>query len=83
MKSLGRVPTDPVPHYLVRDWHSCRSRFSLSVADLDNSFSTSKVAICSRLYIGLEARYKKKEKKLNENILKENDSSYGITDLRF
>ena len=55
MKSLGRVPTDPFPHSLVRDSLSCKSRFSLSVADFDNSFSTSKVVICSKLTVGFEA----------------------------
>ena len=64
MKSSGRIPTDPVPHSLVRDCHSCRSKFSLSVVDLDNSFSMSKVAICSRLSIGLEAISKKKGKSI-------------------
>ena len=64
MKSLERIPTDPVPHSLVRDCCSCRSKFSLSVADLDNSFSMSKAAICSRLFVGLEAISKKKEKAL-------------------
>ena len=61
MKSSGRIPTDPVPHSLVRDCHSCRSKFSPSVADLDNSFSMSKAAICSRLSISLEAISKKGE----------------------
>ena len=64
MKSLGRIPTDPVPHSLVRDCHCCRSKFSLSVAYLDNSFSMSKAAICSRLSIGLEAISKKKGERI-------------------
>ena len=67
MKSLGRVPTDPIPHSLVRDCLSCKSRFSLSVADFDSNFSTSKAAICSKLSVGLEARSKiEKEEKTSE-----------------
>ena len=59
-----RVPTDPVPHSLVRDCLSCRRRFSLSSDNLENSFSMLKVAICSRLSVGLEvvSKIKKKEK---------------------
>ena len=70
MKSLGRVLMDPAPHSLVKDCHNWRSRFSLRMANFDNSFSMSKAAICSRLSVGLEARSKKK-KILNENVLKE------------
>ena len=62
MKSLGRVPTDPVPHSLVRDGLSCKRRFSLSVEDFDNNFSTSKAVICSKLSVGLEVMSKIKEK---------------------
>ena len=62
MKSLGRVPTDPVPHSLVRDCLSCKRRFSLSMEDFDNSFSTSKAAICSKLSVGLEVMSKIKKK---------------------
>ena len=51
----------PAPHSLVNDCHSCRSTFSLRMADFDNSFSTSKAAICSRLSVGLEARSEKKK----------------------
>ena len=32
------------------------------MADFENTFSTSKAAICLRLSIGLEARSKKREK---------------------
>ena len=62
MKSLGRVPTDPVPHSLVRDCLSCKRRFSLSVEDFDNNFSTSKAAICSKLSVGLEVMSKIRKK---------------------
>ena len=62
MKSLGRVPTDPVPHSLVRDCLSCKRRFSLSMEDFDNNFSTSKAAIYSKLSVGLEVMSKVKEK---------------------
>ena len=54
MKSLGKVPTDPVPHSLVRDCLSCKRRFSLSMEDFDSNFSTSKVVICSKHSVGLE-----------------------------
>ena len=53
MESSGRVPTDPIPHSFVGDCLNCRRRFLLSSDDLDNSFSTSKAAICSRLSAGL------------------------------
>ena len=66
MKSLGRVPTDPVPHSLVRDCLSCKSRSSLSVTDFDNNFSTSKAVICSKLSVGLEVRSKIGKKKTSE-----------------
>ena len=62
MKSLGRVPTDPVPHSLVRDCLSCKRRFSLSMEDFDNSFSTSKVVICSKPSVGLEVMSKIRKK---------------------
>ena len=62
MESSGRVPTDPVPHSLVRDCLSCKRRFSLSMEDFDNNFSMSKVAICSKLSVGLEVMSKIKEK---------------------
>ena len=70
MKSLGRVPTDPVPHSLVRDCLSCRRRFSLSMEDFDNNFSTSKVVICSKLSVGLEviSKIKERRKKLREIV---------------
>ena len=58
MKSLGRVPTDPVPHSLVKDCLSCKRRFSLIMEDFDNSFSTSKAVICSKLSVGLVAMSK-------------------------
>ena len=84
MKSLGRIPTDPVPHSLVRDCCSCRSKFSLSVVDLDNSFSTSKAVICSRLSISLEAISKKKGKKhRNNDVLKEDNFNCKTTDHKF
>ena len=51
----------PAPHSLVNDCHNCRSTFSLRMADFDNSFSTSKAAICSRLSIGLEVRSEKEK----------------------
>ena len=66
MKSSGWVPTDPVPHSLVRDCLSCKSRFSLSVADFDNNFSMSKAAICSKLSVGLEVRSKIRKKETFE-----------------
>ena len=39
--------------------------------DFDNSFSTSKVAICSKLSVGLEvvSKIKEKGKNLSENVL--------------
>ena len=74
---------DPVPHSLVRDCCSCRSKFSLSVADLDNSFSTSKAAICSRLSIGLETISKKRRKHWNNDVLKEDNFNCKITDQKF
>ena len=83
MKSLGRIPTDPVAHSLVRDCRSCSSKFSLSVVDLDNSLSMLKVAICPRLSVGLGAISTRKKKHLNDNVLKENSYNYQITDLRF
>ena len=69
MKSLGRVPTDPVPHSLVRDCLSCKRRFSLSMEDFDCNFSTSKVVICSKLSVGLEviSKIKERRKNLSEN----------------
>ena len=61
----------PAPHSLVNDCHSYRSMFSLRMADFDNSFSTSKAAICLRLSISLEARSEKKKGNiLSENVLK-------------
>ena len=62
MKSLGRVPTGSGPHSLVRDCISCKRRFSLSVEDFDNSFSMSKVVICSKLSVGLEVMSKIRKK---------------------
>ena len=62
MKSLGRVPTDPVPYSLLKDCLSCKRRFSLSMEDFDNNFSMSKAAICSKLSVGLEVLSKIKEK---------------------
>ena len=62
MKSSGRVPTDPVPHSLVRDCLSCKRRFSLSMEDFDNNFSMSKVAICCKLSVGLEVMSKIRKK---------------------
>ena len=62
MTPLGRVPTDPVPHSLVRDCLSCKRRFSLTVEDFDNNFSTSKVVICSNLSVGLEVMSKVRKK---------------------
>ena len=73
---------DPAPHSLVKDCCNGRSRFSLIIADFDNSFFASKAVICLRLSIGLEARSKEK-KHSNENVLKENDSSCRITELKF
>ena len=84
MKSSGRIPTDPVPHSLLRDCRSGRSKFSLSVVDLDNSFSMSKVAICSRLSIGLEAISKKRGKKhRNNDVLREDNFNCKATDQKF
>ena len=83
MKSLGRIPTDPVPHSLVRDCHSCRSKFSLSVADLDNSFSMSKAAICSRLPLVWKQYLKKRRKHWNNNVLKEDNFNYKIIGQKF
>ena len=51
--------------------------------DFDNSFSTSKAAICLRLSIGLEARSKRKRKNPSENVPKKNDSNCGMTELEF
>ena len=62
MKSSGRVPTDPVPPSLVRDCLNCERRFSLSMEDFDNNFSTSKAAICSKLSVGLEVMSKIRKK---------------------
>ena len=62
MKSLGRVPTDPVPHSLMRDGLSCKRRFSLSMEDFDNNFSMSKAVISSKLSMGLEVMSKIRKK---------------------
>ena len=51
----------PAPHSLVNDCRNCRSTFSLRTADFDNSFSTSKAAICFRVFAGLEARSEKEK----------------------
>ena len=68
----------PAPHSLVNDCHSCRSTFSLRMADFDNSFSTSKAAICLRLSVGLEARSEKKKRNiLSENVLKKKKEKEG------
>ena len=66
MKSLGRVPTDPVPHSLVRNCLSCKRRFSLRVEDFDNNFSRSKAVICSKLSVGLEVRSQIRKKETLE-----------------
>ena len=69
-KSSGRVLTKPAPHSLVNDCCNCRSMFSLRMADFNNSFSTSKAAICLRLSVGLEARSEKKRGNiLSKNVL--------------
>ena len=81
-KSLGRALRDSAPHSLVKDCRNWRSRFSLRMADFDNSFSMSKAAICSRLSIDLEARSIKKGEHWNENVLKKNSPSCGITELK-
>ena len=62
MKSSGRVPTEPGPQSLVRGCLSCKRRFSLSMEDFDNNFSMSKVAICSKLSVGLEVMSKIRKK---------------------
>ena len=62
MESSGRVPTGPIPHSFVKDCLNCRRRLSLRSDNLDNSFSTSKAAICSRLSAGLEVVSKLKKK---------------------
>ena len=80
MESSGRVPTDPVPHSFVRDCLNCRRRLLLRSDDLDNSFSTSKAVICSRLFAGLEVVSKLKIFK--ESVLNVCNLVKGISDLK-
>ena len=72
METSGRVPTEHDPHSFVMDCLNCRRRFSLSSDDLDNSFSTSKVVIHSRLYAGLDVVSKlTKKRNIKESVLNE------------
>ena len=81
MESLGRVPTEPDPHSFVRDCLNCRRRLLLRSDDLDNSFSMSKVAICSRLSAGLEV-VSKLPKNFKESVLNVCNLAKEISDLK-